>query len=566
MGHPARRLGSNALRWLLLGLLAAVVSLPVSAERAIENAEFDDRLGTLPVQISLCRNGVSTLDTGVLGRIYWAQTGAGGFGAYIRATGPPEAGGTLTSYVDPEFVQANAQFISDTDAVAAAYGAQLAADFWRRLGWTQLAVLVIGGALLLGLFRVEHPFPGPGASTLRRVGIPALTAVLALGLSLGLAAHLFDRWECSNPPAASYPMPDVPGLSFSSQQTREVGQQVRPFIEKNTQRIKERAERYVDRAEVSLPAALADAAASLEPREGERVVLAEADPQGSLVGTRVRRVLYASLVALLGEDAIALRTISGDVSSNGAVAEREFVRREAEASGEIATVAVKGDHDSAATIRQLEDYGVAVPDLSVVDVGGFEVAGAADPEFKTLFGGLISNESGVSETEAGAQLREEVGDGPVIVLMHQPELALGYLDLEDLSLVRASVGHETTPWDDGIPDLPAGTVNVGHLHDAEGPWVVWNTDGELVTWTVVDQLGTSGGVEERPTFNRFSTPFSAPLKTLGVRLQYFNVESGLQTGFASIELATNADAVVTERVDVGLPGGLALPADELDLG
>ena len=53
---------------------------------------------------------------------------------------------------------------------------------------------------------------------------------------------------------------------------------------------------------------------------------------------------------------------------------------------------------------------------------------------------------------------------------------------------------------------------MGHYHDPDGPWVVWNTDGDLVTWTVVSQLGTSGGVEENPTFNRFSTPFSTPLK------------------------------------------------------
>ena len=70
----------------------------------------------------------------------------------------------------------------------------------------------------------------------------------------------------------------------------------------------------------------------------------------------------------------------------------------------------------------------------------------------------------------------------------------------------AQGGSRTTPNDDGIPDCRRARPTIGHLHDLEGPWLVWNTDGDGVTWTVVDQLGTSGGMEERPTFNRFEHP------------------------------------------------------------
>jgi hypothetical protein len=48
--------------------------------------------------------------------------------------------------------------------------------------------------------------------------------------------------------------------------------------------------------------------------------LAEGDPQGSFVGVHVRTAMYKDLVETLGRDAIAVRTISGDVSSNGTVA------------------------------------------------------------------------------------------------------------------------------------------------------------------------------------------------------------------------------------------------------
>ena len=71
---------------------------------------------------------------------------------------------------------------------------------------------------------------------------------------------------------------------------------------------------------------------------------------------------------------------------------------------------------------------------------------------------------------------------------------------------------------------------------------------------MVSQLGTSGGVEENPTFNRFSTPFSVPLKEVSVRLSYVDEDTGLQTGYASIVIGTDGEASVEERVDVGLPG------------
>ena len=114
----------------------------------------------------------------------------------------------------------------------------------------------------------------------------------------------------------------------------------------------------------------------------------------------------------------------------------------------------------------------------------------------------------------------------------------------------------TTPRDDGVPDVPPGIVSIGHLHQLGGPWVLWNTDGDEVTWTVVDQLGTSGGVEEQPTFNRFSTPVSLPLKDLSFRLQYVDTRSRLMTGYATVVCGLRGRCAVSDRTDVGLPGGL----------
>ena len=413
-----------------------------------------------------------------------------------------------------------------------------------------------------------RPPPAPAwADTLvRRGALVALATLVGLAVAVLVARQLFAGWAGSADIGESYAMPGVEKLSFSSPQAREVAQQIQPFVEKNTTRIEERATVYETTAEASLRLELPEHAAGLLPREDEKIVLAEADPQGSLVGTSVRTALYPMLEDVVGDDAIVARTISGDISSNGTVAEAGFVKRESDASPDIPVVAVKGDHDSETTVDQLEGDGVLVPDLETVEAGGLAVSGAADPAFKQLFGGLVTNDSGTTEQDIGTELRKVVDpDAPGIVILHQPRAVDGYLGTHGRSQLNTLLGHETTPWDDGIPDVPPGSVNYGHLHDADGPWVIWNTDGDEVTWTVVSQLGTAGGVEENPTFNRFSTPFSTPLKKVSIQLQYINTRSGLQTGYASIDIATNGTATITDRVSLGLPGGQPAPRDSLRL-
>jgi Icc-related predicted phosphoesterase len=378
--------------------------------------------------------------------------------------------------------------------------------------------------------------------------------------SVVMAAALFARWEGNAPVGATYPMPGIEQLSFSSPQTREIAVQIEPFIQKNSDRIAERSAVYRAAALESAEAEFSAYAAALQPREGEVVVLTEADPQGSQVATRMRTELYPLLLEVLGADSVVLRTIAGDVTSNGTVAEEDFVEREVRALPDVPLVAVKGDHDSDDTVQQLNDNDVETPDLEVIEAAGLSVAGAADPAFKALFGGLVTNPSGVTEAELGEALREVVDDeledtDPVTVVVHQPRAAAAYLGIGSTSELADLVGNETTPVEDGIPDVPPGLVTVGHLHDVSGPWVIWNTDGDEVTWTVVSQLGTSGGVEESPTFNRFSTPFSAPLKDVTVQLAYVDEDSGLQTGYASVVVDTGGEVSVVDRVDVGLPGG-----------
>ena len=569
---PAARTRPRALRWLpiprlpadarqallsfvLCLLAAALVAAPVVVERAIENVRFRDTLGTFPVEVGLCHDGRSTLDTGILGKVFWDRTGALGFGAYARATGPPEAGGTLASYVDPSFFQANVSFIRHPNSVVAAYSEQMTAALRARIVRDELAAAVLGG---LALFLLVPRRKLRGVPRGQVAIVSFLLVDLALGLSAFAAVKMFDGWDCSRAEGDVYAAHGIARPTFSSPQMSEIVSQIKPFIDKNTQRIDAAADQYQATATTSLGDVMQRQAAALAPRKGEKIVLAEADTQGSFVGVHVRRRLYADLIGALGKDAVALRTIAGDITSNGTVAESSYVKAESTVAPDVPVAAAAGDHDSRNTWKQLTSTGFDVPDLRTDEVGGLEVSAANDPEHKTLFGGSITNPTGVTEEELGRRLRDKVGDRTGIVVAHQPTAIVSYLGLDSLSELRdrpQTPAQLTTPYDDGIPDVPAGIVDYGHLHQAEGPWVIWNTDGGQVTWTVVDQLGTAGGVENAPTFSRFSTPFSAPLKPIMVRLQYVDVETGLQTGYATVLCDLQGQCSISDRVDVGLPGG-----------
>ena len=549
----ARGHGRHVVAYVGCALAAAVIAAPLAAERAIERARFSDDLGTLPVEVTLTHNGHSELDTGLLGRIYWARTGSYGFGAHARLTGPPEAGGTLASYVDTKFLQTNTALINDPDVVVHAYSAKFVEALRDQLVLAELVAAIVGGAVLAAVIPWRRLRDVP---TTHVVVAGSLLLVVGTAVSAAGAWRLFQDWPGSRPVSGDHPMPGLTRLSFGSPQTLEVAEQIQPFVAKNVERTKERTDRYEVLTRRSFARSLREKVAALTPGEHETLVLAEADPQGSYVGVDVRTALYRELFKALGRDAVSLRTIAGDVTSNGTVAEASYVEAESRVSGEVPTAAAAGDHDSTVTWKQLDDAGIKVPDLGTKDVGGFRVSVANDREHKTLFGGLVTNTSGISEQELGARLRDEVDDDARFVLLHQPDAVAGYLGLDNLDAVRALTASRTAPVDDGIPDLPPGVVDFGHLHELDGPWVVWNTDGDQVTWTVVDQLGTAGGVENHPTFNRFSTPVSLPLKLLSMRLQYVDTRSGLMTGYATVTCDLQGRCSVSRRTDVGLPGGL----------
>lgn len=398
------------------------------------------------------------LGHGVLGKVFWEQTGAFGLGACARATGPPAAGGSLATYVDPEFIRANVALINDPNTVVEAYTAKFRAESLNAIGRYLLVGTVLGGALIYVLLPWARMRIAPLASELV---IGSVLLVVATCTSTLVAMRLFDQWSGDQEVNTYYAMPGNDRLGFDNPQALEVARQVKPFVEKNLERIREVADRYEVTAAATFATELAGKLTQVTPGEGEIVVLGEADPQGSLVGGRVREALYEQLVAAIGADSVALRVIAGDVTSNGTVAESTYVEAEAGIAPGIPIAAVGGDHDSEQTWQQMADNGIQVPDFGTVDVAGLKVSGANDREHKTLFGGLVLNDEGIGERELGEKLRDAVGDESQIVLLHQPVAAAGYLGLEDLTSLRGLSDDSRVPYEDGVPDVPPASSRSG---------------------------------------------------------------------------------------------------------
>lgn len=530
---------------LALGIvLAAPISSFQAAEHSVETASFKDHFGAVPVELGLQHNGTSTLEGGIFGQVHLYETGIFGFGLNARPNGPPEGGGTLASYIDPEFVQRNAEAVGNVDSVATSYAAEAKDEvidnaLQRELVYSAVLGIIIWGGVTSRYKGKEHTKPVHWR-------LSAAALVGATAVSAGGAAWQFDRWSDKQVITESYRTSQWPNVSFSSRETLELARQVVPAWEKNKERTKAEADQFIIEATSSFDVEILGHITELQPRAGERIVLAEADTQGGVIGTSVRTYAYSRIIEEIGSDAFIARVIAGDFTSNGTVGEAGYTKIEIAASGEIPTIVSLGDHDTGYTEQQLDDGGALTPDLETVEVHGIGITGATDPERKSLFGGLVENETGVTETELGETMRTVIEtDSSDIAAIHQPEAAAGLLGVSSISEVLDDTRDVVTL--DIDPPASLKILLVGHTHTAMKPKVIMRSDG---TTMVLDQLGSANGVENRPLLSRFSTPDSAPLKEMMVRLHYIDEITLQPTGYITLSWSTDGQSTISERTDL----------------
>ncbi len=249
-----------------------------------------------------------------------------------------------------------------------------------------------------------------------------------------------------------------------------------------------------------------------------------------------------------GADVPALLAISGDLTTNGTAAEANCVQSIADIAEGAPIAAVIGNHESDVSLGQMRDAGMTVLDGTEVELAGVSVLGEGDPERSELFGPTALR-ADRSQIDVGTNLYDEAtADRPDLVLVHEAYAAQAFLDVSDMHGFLDERGSVTTPYDDGVRDAPAGAIFYGHWHRDVEPRVVWNSDG---TWTLVMELGTSGGAIATPTFGRFSTPWSQPQQMATFPVVFLDEETRLVTGYQMYRFDTDGSVTVEPRVDIG---------------
>ena len=573
--QAARRMGrvrAVIRRWLVCTALAAVLGLPVAAAWAVTHTSVQQLIGTTPTTFTLSTQGQSELRLGIAGTIFVPRA-VGPFGVVATVEGPGDPGagdGDLANYVRPEMLQLYTGIFHDPGPAIDQYVGLVQAELQEQLLRAVLVVTLGGGLLLLGL---SYLLPLQRVARRRdrlRVGVAAVLA-LATTTSVG-AVQVLGSDGHTGPTEGVYALGVLDGTLASGATTDS------PVIRAVTGGALAKAQVLVTRQEKAEAKYRASAQEDLQaqrllmtgPGEGETAVIMQSDMHCNTTMIRLQTAVVELLREEHGEGVPALMGITGDLTTNGTAAEGTCIRNEREIMGDGPVAVVTGNHESDVSAQQMADVGMTVLGGSTEEIAGVRVLGDGDPSRSELFGASrLRGEEG--QADVGARLREEAAgadpeDRPDLVLVHEAYAAQAFLDVESVNALLAAndVSPTLAPFDDGVPDVPAGAVFYGHWHRSIEPRVIWNSDG---TWTLLMELDTTGGAVDTPTINNFSTPWSKPQQEASFPVIFLDDETRMVTGYQIYRFETDGTAVVEPRVDIGTPGGppdLASPDEEGD--
>ena len=287
-------------------------------------------------------------------------------------------------------------------------------------------------------------------------------------------AWLFARWEGSTDPEQRYAMPGIDALSFSSPQTLEVARQIQPFLTKNNDRIRARTRRLRGRRRRlarhrARRARRRPGAAGRRARRPRRGRPPGQPRRHRGAGARCTQLLQD----VLGEDAVRpahhlRRRHLQRHRGRGRLRRRRGRRRRRRPRGRGQGRPRHRHHRRAAQRQRRASSPTSTPTRSAASTS----SRGQRPAFKTLFGGLVVNETRPERgraRRAPARARSTTRTARWSCWSTSPRPPPATSGSTSLSELDDAIGSETTPRDDGIPDLPPGIINVGHLHDAMPP-------------------------------------------------------------------------------------------------
>jgi hypothetical protein len=553
-GATARAVGSVVLRLILSMVLSGVLTFPLALAWAVNRAEVREQVGITPTTFTLTTGGRSELRLGVAGTVY-VPASRGPFGVVATVDGPGDPGvdgGDLASYVTPELLRLYAGLFHEPKTAADAYVDQLLGEFKSELLLATITLATFGG-LALFLLAYILPLPRYGRNPASRVRVAA-TVVLILICTTAVAV-VQTRPVPDDGETLSYPLPALTGTMAEGSTTNSLVLRallggIVPKVRTLIRRQDDSEREFRALAEEALAA---EADKIVGPDDGEIAVLMQSDIHCNTSMIRLQQQVAGLLTQRFGEGVPRLMAIAGDLTTNGTAAEGGCIGDIAGIPGEAPVVAVAGNHESEVSMEQMNDAEMTLLDGSRTEVAGVSLLGDQDPERSELFGETRLRGS-LTQTDVGEDLYDvALEDRPDLVLVHEAYAAQAFLDVADMRTFLDERGGTTRvakeePVDDGIRDVPAAAVFYGHWHREVEPRVVWNSDG---SWTLVMELGTTGGAVATPIIGRFSTPWSRPLQTASFPVVFLDEESRLVTGYQLYRFEPDGSVSVLPRVDIG---------------
>ncbi len=528
---------------------------PVAVGWAVVHTTVEEQVGITPTTFTLTTTGHSELRLGIAGTVFVPKN-RGPLGVVATVNGPADASmasADLASYASPQMLELYSGLFHDPATAVDGYVHLLWGEFLHQFWVAELTLTLFSGSLVLVLWRLGGVSSRMVTRWPLRLGL--LVAVLVVA-SVGLGLVQVGQAEGSRPTRGRYELSaldgtPVEGATTNSPILRLVLGDAVPKVHTLVQRQEDAVAAYIETASRGLRAKASQIDA---PRENEVAVLMQSDMHCNTTMIRIQNEVRKMLREAFGDGGPVAMAITGDLTTNGTPAEGGCIRDEAAIAGGLPVVAVTGNHESDTSADQMRAAGMRVLDGDHIEVGDVSFLGAGDPSRSELFGATVPRGPD-TEKDVGRRLYSEAQHDPAdLVLVHEAYAAAAFIGTDDMRTFLDRRGSATTPYDDGVRDLPASAVLYGHWHRGVDPRVVWNSDG---TWTLVMELNTSGGAIATPTLGHFSTPWTKPQQEASFPVLYLDRQSGLVTGYQVYRFATDGTATVEPRVDVGS----AVPAD-----
>jgi hypothetical protein len=555
----ARAAGATAFTALLFA--------PHAANHTLETTKVRTSVVGLPVELGFYP-GASRLDGLNQAKMYTDKE-VEGVGLDAKITGLPriESISQASDLISPQRLSVYTSLADSPREALEGYEPQLrdaasqnALDYMAGHA-VPYGLALYGGLGMLRLRRKLREAEGEGTGfELTPLYVTGL-ATIALASSLTVADENQRRWQ------AEGGIPDGLSTIEALEGTSLEGSKIdNPALEPalNTAlqyglRLKERrqADRqaFMDDAEPNLTEAL-DALGA--PREDEQLLVFISDIHASKAGTDLATVMVETLQARFGVDKVAHTFNLGDTLYDPGL-QGSTLRDQAEIMEQGVQVLTPGNHDVGKTAVLAKEAGMVVPDGRET-VDGIDVYSVADPE-QTPFlqDSYYPDPSVTQQTVAEAAYENTIGEPVDIINFHDPTAAQSLVEADSRTELTTEGSLTSCDDNDDFRDIGANLISAGHSHDQYPINMDCNSDG---TWFVVNLQGTGGGAEESPTFNSWSDPDGAPIKTISYRLFYRNTVHGSITGYADVEIQTDGSVDPIFRTNIGTLDGAPFDREE----